>query len=887
MHQVLIVTNGLGLSGNDPCLGANPCSFNGLTTAGGPGPCPHPSGGNGALLARMITSHLPGAAFNFHRCTLDTANMNDQLVLRNMIAQAGYDLVVAASKGCAHVVGALENANLVSMPAALLVNALESYPRNAMVLRGLALRLPALVVTAHDRQTYSLGHQDLALARASSTRYLGVSALTDTHSCPRLLFGPFIGTLFAFLLNGGAPPLTQPGQYFVESIAPGSSGAAAAPSGGSLLGEERFGPPRPDESRPPPRLEATTARRSGFDSEATARALCGYYMLPLVPMVGVPLVPVAVGAPMLTPPDGRVEQPFPSEAPPVRWLPEAEDDGSSYASEGTVTEWRRVEGHPLPSAVGLRDATSEFEAAEQQSIFVLDAPFLWDDERGDDVGSDAHSEGPHYCEDEKGGVSWRRCAAEDTKARRSPALEAAIDAVRARKAYTFEPQLSRDRFVRVRGHVYQAVTRKPDPLKPLVDSFLVEHGFEYARVSQQIRLTSLVLDCVRRRLGTQWAVYYKGGNILRLLFMRLLGEAEPLGIYTKVCGTYCDVFKPSDMDFSVEVVEHSTEPSPQQVPTDRVQEGLRHARDEMLRGIDAHMPLCTRNDAYVGARLADLVGQARGADGANWSSAQIAMPTGDTRLWRADRIRRYADEATGPRQAAEGIRARTVESAIADERQPIYVYVNKTTHDDHHRFDLVRLKCTMALKGPQAERVIAGDIVDVAVHHDDYVFRRNFKFNYKDARGKPVEKLFLYTLHNMFDGKLVQFETYGLVALIHDALRTVFLSSRREADPARPPWRADKYEKRVKRIMALLLCLAISEGPSSSAVMAGLHSSTEENENEHGTIWHEVKRHLILASKIDSPEKGAFMELVDGLVEVNEACCKAMSKFSPNLTVIA
>ena len=104
-HHILVVTNGIGLSGTDPCASAvKSCSFEDIYNTRPPRQppnprCSHPSGGNGGLLAGHLAS-FPDAEFDFVRVN-NASSLADHAVLHAKLKQKRYTAVVGVSKGCA------------------------------------------------------------------------------------------------------------------------------------------------------------------------------------------------------------------------------------------------------------------------------------------------------------------------------------------------------------------------------------------------------------------------------------------------------------------------------------------------------------------------------------------------------------------------------------------------------------------------------------------------------------------------------------------------------------------------------------------------------------------------------------------------------------------
>ncbi len=214
----------------------------------------------------------------------------------------------------------------------------------------------------------------------------------------------------------------------------------------------------------------------------------------------------------------------------------------------------------------------------------------------------------------------------------------------------------------------------------------------------------------------------------------------------------------------------------------------------------------------------------------------------------------------------------------SDETNSFYVTNNKSLYFARDEslttflhFDLVRIKLAFKLhledNLKKSSKLIGGEVIDLSIQHIDAANQSPPIFETLQER-KESNKYVTYSITTT-KGNIYSIESYSIHGLIYDLTRILFIEPK-------APWEDDKYEKRLRRLMALLLCEALierSNGFDKQALDLLMNSLNEGDEfyPPPNTIWELVinKVKSVYDAFADDPNIVKFKETMSTLVRVN------------------
>lgn len=384
---------------------------------------------------------------------------------------------------------------------------------------------------------------------------------------------------------------------------------------------------------------------------------------------------------------------------------------------------------------------------------------------------------------------------------------------------------------------------------------------------------------------------YKGGNIMRFVLYSLQMDNPELS--QRIDTAYGDVFKPSDMDFSVYIGSPGVRLSAEKVHELGVDiEKAMVSLADMFSDPAANdvFEFHRYSDAYLEERLEETLLEMREVARNNPKLPEItAVSCLGLRYPEINRAGMSRKPSAARRQLSIDFdpRDETMKRRIVCERgrgTPVYVSNNRALlfqPGDNERapfvhFDLIRMKLAFIVeyyhKRSTDERIhyksIGGEIIDVSINHSDVAAAPDPDgFYYLD--GIFQQKTVVYTMNDENGGTAkCEVDSYSISYLVYDVCRTLFI------EPV-APWETQKYEKRLKRVMGLLLCQAFDEmrrGMSARrmiAVMEACVSHEAAPDVDERTIWATVRGYIMTHIDSEIPEAIVMMQRLKEYAETN------------------
>jgi len=377
-------------------------------------------------------------------------------------------------------------------------------------------------------------------------------------------------------------------------------------------------------------------------------------------------------------------------------------------------------------------------------------------------------------------------------------------------------------------------------------------------------------------------VVYKGGNVMRFVFKAMLenSQSQQPKVLFGLANEYLQHFKASDMDFGVvldfdEIEEIWNDEPPESGEFDAEQlvhqlstflwEDMRALRLQYAtHSTDSTFPALGMSGAQIERRLketlAGMQASARthneklgaGKDGTplpqivGVSALDTHYPRKESSMLRRPGARSNltidaASEFQG--DADNPLAEQPVRVCAQGHAMPMFATLNRSINASRKdeglpplHFDLVRLKLAFSLAiryTPAASgrsrlprrKQIGGEIIDISIAHRDAADGQSDDTTPVRVKGSRLPQAEIYTRYRIHakDTKHEMWATaLSIPGLVLDLLRVLFIDKTR-------PWLAQKYEKRLVRIMGLLLCEATEEiqtGKMTVSEMTAIMTST-------------------------------------------------------------
>lgn len=458
------------------------------------------------------------------------------------------------------------------------------------------------------------------------------------------------------------------------------------------------------------------------------------------------------------------------------------------------------------------------------------------------------------------------------------------------------------------------------------------------RVVQRIRDTFSpdIEEFIHRHDLRHDAVHFlfKGGNVMRFLMQSLMVQRPEL--MDGIQNYYMGVFKPSDLDFGIVIdsaqtagrvgiqevhalsakiekrmvelrtflVNTETDTFPLlRLSNVALQAGLERVHTEMNAKVDTHnaalasAPPSVPSDEPPTPELPKITSIACLGAYQPSSSRDALRPSPareDMRITFKDeeetikKIMHGSDEIPEPARVVCTRGGQPSALYISRNESLCFRYGGKADDGSHKvaHFDLVRLRLafslTLAQHGPgEAElKRVGGEIIDISITHTT---QDNSVPQFKRLGVSRLKEDPIYTTYSLdVPGPKYSIDSYSIAGIIYDLCRAVFVNTDY-------PWNAPKYEKRLDRIMGLLLCEAYVEQQGIRNDISVFFPSQEETVGklQHvmdvmsgcvtgkprappHTIWAHVQEHVDrIRSLRGVPEATTLMERLSELDAIN------------------
>ena len=400
---------------------------------------------------------------------------------------------------------------------------------------------------------------------------------------------------------------------------------------------------------------------------------------------------------------------------------------------------------------------------------------------------------------------------------------------------------------------------------------------------------------------------FKGGNIMRFV-VHALAIQRP-SIINDIKSNYLDVFKASDLDFSIIVPQpHMKNIDPQDIHnfTRDCAITMKKLRDQLIHSPDLIDGLNTSNNVLQTAFDSTFLKIQRRIESHNKDNSVDPLPTAysmhcmnlvtgvtntkdNTRLvpsvTRKDITISFENDKTAKNmiltQNSDSCSSVAPPVRVCESKEPaqiLYVSTNESLifsrdgsvyQNEVLHFDLVRIKlCFELVLDNGIIKKIGGEVVDLSIPHPDGVDQTPPIFK-RISDGSFIDVYKTYKLQTSTETYSV--ESYSICGLIYDIIRTLFIEISH-------PWDDKKYKKRMKRIMGLLLCEAFEEqslGVNTYKLTRLMRSfiSPTTHCNIEGTIWclvrREIQRVRFETTEAYSVQLKEFVDTLTQLVEAN------------------
>jgi hypothetical protein len=363
-----------------------------------------------------------------------------------------------------------------------------------------------------------------------------------------------------------------------------------------------------------------------------------------------------------------------------------------------------------------------------------------------------------------------------------------------------------------------------------------------------------------------------------------------------------DVFQPSDLDFGI-VFGNKNNLSRQNVHwfTDQISYRMKQLRDFMIERFEDFFPNLLRPKHMIQSALMDYFEEmkiiANATEKLPFLKGIECLGIGNVyslNEWisgykhnteRPDLSIFFKNEDESIINTERGIK--TIDDkwvCYSVNKSSLFVSTNKSLYfptdralNNFQHFDLVRMKLSFKLyTGENSLRIndhtkpttqyIGAEVIDISIQHNDVqqpLFDR--------LKAQTEQNYVTYSIHTT-KNETYNIHSYSIHGLIYDIASILFLD-------AAAPWDDNKYEKRLRRLMALLLCEALIERSHGfdkdklNMIMKSLEDIPAEETVpiEKNTIWSFIiKRFQNVYAKYKIAEEiTRFREITTNLVKVN------------------
>ena len=397
-------------------------------------------------------------------------------------------------------------------------------------------------------------------------------------------------------------------------------------------------------------------------------------------------------------------------------------------------------------------------------------------------------------------------------------------------------------------------------------------------------------------------VIFKGGNVMRFIVSNLMAQNQSLFAY--INEQYMNVFKPSDLDFGITFDDNFFKQKKLSVDdihvfSEYVEKELVSLRDKLTDNAEENFPLL--NMSYdvsqellknVFVEMNDNVTKhnteitSKEKEGqmlpqithvstlslnfpSNYPGDQLNAPS-----VRKDMQIQFSNEEKAIKAITENNKFEP-KRIVCESRlppRPLFISRNESlffarNEKELIHFDLVRMKLAFSLttvdkNNKESIKRIGGEVIDVSIPHMD-VASKNFPQFTTLSKNRVVKTYQTYTLKTLQDTYSI--ESYSISGLIYDLIRVIFLEIEK-------PWSDSKYEKRLTRIMGLLLCEAIEERsykiPNDFLIELMEITVTGSSNAPENTIWKLVQTELdrVRSLKLSNDDKEKLKNMFDKLM---------------------
>ena len=418
------------------------------------------------------------------------------------------------------------------------------------------------------------------------------------------------------------------------------------------------------------------------------------------------------------------------------------------------------------------------------------------------------------------------------------------------------------------------------PVTSCATDFVTEHLLQTDDTMTQMRIVDYIQKHFQYAIANfqmkhdlpQESVHFifKGGNVMRFVMHAFMAQQPQLlkDIKTK----YMDVFKASDLDFGIVIdSKYLSKLSKEDMYafTDECNESMKDMRALMMntdfipgvnKVISQQTLINTYNDMYKKIIEHNMENPTKPLPSPYVLSC-MNMNTNEKKLSRLTPpvtrkdltitfINEKKDTQFIKNNAEQGLEhrpsVRVCESY--DSGKMLFVSCNKTLLFPRQgiseliHFNLIRIKLAFELQLEDASiKKIGGEVVDLSIPMPDGVDQTPPVF--KCLSGNDIDIYKTYKLQVL--GTEYSVESYSVPSLIYDLVRCIFIE-------VSYVWEADKYLKRIKRIMGLMLCEAFIERSKGTplheityVMFQTFHTGIQTPDISHtGSIWKLVQSYI-------------------------------------------
>jgi hypothetical protein len=418
------------------------------------------------------------------------------------------------------------------------------------------------------------------------------------------------------------------------------------------------------------------------------------------------------------------------------------------------------------------------------------------------------------------------------------------------------------------------------PVTACATDFVTEHLLQTDDTMTQMR----IVDYVQRHFKTVISNFqtkhgipeesihfiFKGGNVMRFIMHAFMAQQPQL--LEKIKEKYMDVFKASDLDFGIVIdPKYLSNLSKEDIHTftDECNEVMKVMRGEM---VNSNIIPAVKNAISAHTLMKTFYEMNKKVIENNIKNPSKPLPTPYVLscmnmntlfekqshlmppITRRDMIITFVDEDKDTQSvrdhAKQGLQYRP-DVRVCESKEPgamLFVSCNKTLLfpregiSDLIHFNLVRIKLAFeATLEDGSIKKIGGEVVDLSIPMPDGVDQTPRAF--KNLAGHNIDIYKTYRLQVL--GTQYSVQSYSVPSLIYDLVRCIFIE-------VAYVWEADKYLKRVKRIMGLMLCEAFIERSQGVPVstLRNLMFQTfntftnTSNISYEGSIWKFVQSYI-------------------------------------------